>query len=251
MRIPNYTAAFPQFNVTRAAAACSKQQEICAFVDETGRRCGEAFVTNADNSSVTLGFAVCGPYLRWQVGSCQLSLAKRPTAVHSAREFVLCPACSKPVRILYLVEGWRCRKCHGLHYLSQLRHPATKWRERLAALDDMGIRRGRPHGMHQRTYQRYVAERDRLAQRLSEARGPATSLRHMQTISSTWMAVADFGDELSHPDYRVDLSEVIRREPLADETAAAGAAPPPKVRMIEAILLPPEDGDQFCWPADE
>jgi hypothetical protein len=86
------------------------------------------------------------------------------------RKWVQCLSCRGRCRVLYGGAHFRCRRCHGLRYESQYEPPwlrgttrAQKIRERYGgsgSLDEPFPEK--PKGMHWRTYDRLVAQDERL-----------------------------------------------------------------------------------------
>ena len=78
--------------------------------------------------------------------------------------YLRCCKCSRRVRFLYLAGlRFRCRTCHGLVHASSQEQPGDratrknqKLRARLGASQALGDYVGRPTGMHETTYHRYL-----------------------------------------------------------------------------------------------
>ena len=90
------------------------------------------------------------------------------------RYWFICPHCGKRVGVLYCARLYVCRQCIGANYATQLMQPIDKLFSKVAKIRhrlqwQQGIAHGhgsRPKGMHQTTYDRLVAEHDRIADNL-------------------------------------------------------------------------------------
>ena len=90
------------------------------------------------------------------------------------RYWFICPHCGKRVGVLYCAGLYVCRQCIGANYATQLMQPIDKLFRKVAKIRhrlqwQQGIANGhgsRPKGMHQTTYDRLVAEYDRIADNL-------------------------------------------------------------------------------------
>mgnify|MGYP003585521302 FL=1 len=90
------------------------------------------------------------------------------------RYWFICPHCGKRVGVLYCAGLYVCRQCIGANYATQLMQPIDKLFSKVAKIRhrlqwQQGIAHGhgsRPKGMHQTTYDRLVAEHDRIADNL-------------------------------------------------------------------------------------
>lgn len=83
------------------------------------------------------------------------------------RQWFICPSCGKRQVVLYGLAGlFRCRKCHGLPYSSQMEsnsdrasRKANKLRKRLGGEEGaLNPIPSRPKGMHYKTYDRIVSQ---------------------------------------------------------------------------------------------
>lgn len=108
----------------------------------------------------------------WVAENYAITIDWTPCHFGGSRAWFLCPAplCGRRVAILYGAAIFSCRHCLRLTYASQLndlRDPtsskADKIRRRLGlgpgVFNELG---DKPKGMHQRTYERLIAEHSRL-----------------------------------------------------------------------------------------
>lgn len=93
------------------------------------------------------------------------------TACHlgGARHWFCCSGCGRRVGLLYDAGGFACRKCRQLVYPSQRERAFVRaLRREDRFCDRMGwsdAARGRPKGMHQRTYEQRCREHAELSER--------------------------------------------------------------------------------------
>lgn len=94
-------------------------------------------------------------------------LGKTPCNYGGHRYWFICPSCGKRQAVLYSPAGlFRCRKCHGLPYSSQMEsnsdrasRKANKLRKRLGGEEGaLNPIPSRPKGMHNKTYDRIVSQ---------------------------------------------------------------------------------------------
>ena len=120
-------------------------------------------------SSIDLAYSYRGKSYRY-------SIRLDKTACHfgNYRHWWLCPSCSKRVSVLYCAGTYVCRHCLSVPYGSQLQQPIDRLFSRVEAIRARlswraGIAHGygaKPKGMHHSTYDRLVAENDKLVQKI-------------------------------------------------------------------------------------
>ncbi len=106
--------------------------------------------------------------------SYSIQLSKSACHYGNYRYWWLCPKCSKRVSVLYCAGLYVCRHCIGANYGSQLQQPVDRLFTRLNAIRarlqwSKGVANkqgGKPHYMHQNTYERLLAEYEQLEQKL-------------------------------------------------------------------------------------
>ena len=93
----------------------------------------------------------------------RVSVRFRPCALGGQRALFECPACHRPVFLLYKRHGsFKCRQCADLSYVSQSEDPVSRSMRKTTKLlrklsPDACLMTGvpdKPKGMHQVTYQR-------------------------------------------------------------------------------------------------
>jgi ribosomal protein L37AE/L43A len=174
---------------------CPREKPVCVYIDERGRRLGEAIVMDSEDK-LELWFTIQGPYIGRQVGIARFALHERTNAVGGSRFSVDCPDCGRRRTKIVFKDGWSCRKCHGLLYRKQLVDSLTLLRERKETLE-RSIGKGRPSRMHQSTYAPLQAELAKLRKHL---RGKVLSVANAEQnhlVSSRWCSVAEDVEELS------------------------------------------------------
>ncbi|MAL94576.1 MAG: hypothetical protein CME40_05830 [Haliea sp.] len=109
----------------------------------------------------------------WRHNRYSVVLDRTPCHLGGVRHWFRCPGegCGRRVAILYGGERYVCRHCHQLAYESQREVDYDRLARRADRIrDKLGWERGilngnywpKPKGMHWRTFQRLVAEHDRL-----------------------------------------------------------------------------------------
>lgn len=96
----------------------------------------------------------------------EVALDWTPCYFGGYRPWFICPGCWKRVTKLYAADGriFRCRLCHGLHYLSQRENRDGRRLTRAQAIcrrltgSPVGDFRIKPKGMHQTTWARLVRQ---------------------------------------------------------------------------------------------
>ena len=105
------------------------------------------------------------------------------------RYWFICPHCGKRVGVLYCAGLYVCRQCIGANYATQLMQPIDKLFSKVAKIRhrlqwQQGIANGhgsRPKGMHKTTYDRLVAEHDRLVNAICGATMQRLDKHHKRT----------------------------------------------------------------------
>ena len=122
-----------------------------------------------DSKALKLAYSYCGKDYQYKI-----RLDKTPCHYGNYRYWFICPHCGKRVGVLYCAGLYVCRQCIGANYATQLMQPIDKLFSKVAKIRhrlqwQQGIANGhgsRPKGMHQTTYDRLVAEHDRIADNL-------------------------------------------------------------------------------------
>jgi hypothetical protein len=153
------------------------------FWEDGRRRVGEAFVSALTPTEFTLQYLFRSWYFHSE-GHCEatIKLILRPTKVYPDRKCFQCPQCHDPCCKLYFVTRFACLRCQALPYRSQLVDKQTRQRERLVELVRMGIHKGRPRGMHNKTYSRLFEEFHALHERDTPRRA---AREHSHAVTSS------------------------------------------------------------------
>ena len=122
-----------------------------------------------DSKALKLAYSYCGKDYQYKI-----RLDKTPCHYGNYRYWFICPHCGKRVGVLYCAGLYVCRQCIGANYATQLMQPIDKLFSKVAKIRhrlqwQQGIANGhgsRPKGMHKTTYDRLVAEHDRIADNL-------------------------------------------------------------------------------------
>ena len=193
MKPPAYAEAYPRFDIVQAKARTEKELEICEFADDRGLVFGLARVAAANQTHVTLEYAVQLPFFSLTFSAVELELVVTPNGVDPNRTVVLCPECRKRRSVLVLKGAWKCSQCHKLMNRSQCMTTNTRLFEKKNALQ-LKLRHGRPKGMHHLTFTALKASRLELSKKLAPSclHDPNDSCWFI--LRSTWRA-EKAGDE--------------------------------------------------------
>jgi ribosomal protein L37AE/L43A len=159
----------------------------------------------------------------WPAPETQLIGLARAANVVTNRAFdlLVCPDCKAHRRQLIFGKRWQCTACAGYPYRTQaVGSKVAAWEKRVAL--ERGLRRGRPKGMHNATYQAKLRELAELQRRLGGRRVSA-SAEHQLLLRATW--------EVVRADER-------RPEPAAPPALAA--APPREIKYDFSSLNSPD-----------
>lgn len=93
------------------------------------------------------------------------------------RAFFLCPHCEKRVCLLYCIEQWSCRHCHGLTYACQGENAEDRHaRQADKVRTKLGWKQGilnpigdKPKGMQEETYYRLALKYERYASKVFDS----------------------------------------------------------------------------------
>ena len=119
----------------------------------------------------------------------EIALSRTPCHYGGYRHWFICPHCGKRVGVLYCAGLYVCRQCIGANYATQLMQPIDKLFSKVAKIRhrlqwQQGIANGhgsRPKGMHKTTYDRLVAEHDRLVNAICGATMQRLDKHHKRT----------------------------------------------------------------------
>lgn len=140
--------------------------------------------------AVTLDYKTRSPGEDWEPMRYDVGLLRTPCHLGGERVWFACPArgCGRRVAILHGGKVFACRHCHALAYPSQSELPFQRYQRRAQTIakrlgwDTVDDRywRGRPKGMHHRTYVRLLEELDAF-----EAASDAAFLTHFAEVYSS------------------------------------------------------------------
>ena len=150
-----------------------------------------SIMIHAQADSVTLIYSTAqrGNHVAW------VRLIRTPCHLGGSRVWWSCPGCHRRVAILYAVSGdFLCRRCNQMVYACQQESPANRAiRQKLKARRKLGdCWYIKPKGMHQKTFDRLVAEFQQCSQKADQlesaeladwphrrqAEGPANLSKH-------------------------------------------------------------------------
>ena len=193
---PRYREAYPQLDVLNALRSFNKGQTICDFADSSGEKKGVAkFDRRGDRCQLQYHFHF--PQTALARDWVELELAPVSNGFTDSRVMVVCPVCSGRKRNLYFRDAWSCASCAELLCRVQLIHPDSRKWEKLDRLS-RGLERGKPHGMHSKTYSNRLSDILVLKNELYEKPRVYASNKYADIVSSTWRLPVS-GDDFWFP----------------------------------------------------
>jgi hypothetical protein len=130
----------------------------CFWRDETGARAGNTAFTTVPKGVTILHSIEPGTHLVPGRHKTLLLMRSLPSGVGGKRAWFVCPACKDSVsKLYYRGEAWKCHSCSNLVYASQRMRKRSRLTKKQEWLSNF-VGRGRPKGMHQKTYERHVRE---------------------------------------------------------------------------------------------
>ena len=119
---------------------------------ETGKELASIGIT-AHPGALVFDYSVGGQPIREHI-----TIATSACHLGGTRPWFHCPRCDARVAMLYVRGGrFRCRKCHGLRYISQsLDECGRSWRKQSKLEARLGPNWRRPKGMHRATRERLL-----------------------------------------------------------------------------------------------
>lgn len=103
------------------------------------------------------------------------------------RAWFTCPSCHLQVSKLYCVaHNWKCGACSNLVYTSQRMPRRTRDLTRYEKLRAL-VGKGRPQGMHQRTYDRHLEALNELEKKLQATGRQTPNLSVAKALSCRWI----------------------------------------------------------------
>ena len=174
--------AIPYINVSELQDDGTLEPGDWTLVFDTPGLEGDMVVITSDDRRLLTTF------YRWHdaenVTRATVAIDYRPCRFGGSRPFLICPACQKRVMNLALLpRGLRCGPCGRITYQKRW---DTDLSRRVRNANEVAARLGgstwmdkpvRPKGMHRRTFERLLAERDR---RVAMVHGTPYGVRAMQ-----------------------------------------------------------------------
>lgn len=225
---PNYVEAHPRFDLIHALGRKGRERPICRFFTERDTCRGEAFIVEALDDVVLLGYVFLGGE-RPGARTDPLQTVRAPNGVDNQRRYFVCPDCKKRARTLVFRTSWACQGCQGLlHRIQLIGKDVAAWEE----MDEIRARLagGRPDRRWQETHLR---ERLRDRARLKDLRKQGgrsrkvASQAHRYLVTPRWHSLEEV-PELAHPHYIISDDRIVRKPPddFERETEAAPEPPP-------------------------
>ncbi len=182
---PRYLEGYPRLDMLRVKAAADDGGKICWFVDQRGMTHGLARLKDITDRHITIEYEITLPYLPARHGSIRLDRVYAPGDGAMHRLMTNCPRCAKPKIVLVYAETWACSHCHRLPYRSQTMDYHTRSFERREELR-MIVKRGRPKGMHNKSFLKVRAELKEISKRLNNISERTSNRDQNIIISSRW-----------------------------------------------------------------
>lgn len=228
--VMSHIEAYPRLNVREARKQVRDGRDVVSWRDRHGAIVGVGRTRLLDGNRLSLDYrfrehgdsAACD-------GEVIFECSIRNMAFEQEDFLTICMKCGTRVRTLLLLEcEWVCSHCQPLAHRSKLVGDLVRKSERFAELDRL-IQRGRPKGMHSRTFLKLRDERFQLKLELGDHRGKARSV-YDEEISSYWSkegtAEFDLNDVLPAEQSPAGIASADRDEVEGDEPLLTLAGAP-------------------------
>ena len=194
---PRYAEAYPRLDVGDAQRAYAAGRPVC-IQSRIGRGVVAVGQITAHLRSgapwplLQAVFWFLADYHQWMESAveCTFRLQAREPALRHLGAYVICDECQSARAVLvYADKRWACRQCHGLRMRSQVIDPGVRLQEKILELEAV-VRRGRPKGMHNRTFAAQMAELKSLKAQRSGS-GMVVAAEHDKVVSAKWVTIDD------------------------------------------------------------
>lgn len=208
-REPRHLEGLFRINLIEAQAAHVREQTVCQFWDERGCVVGQCALPDLEDERVLLAYELCGQYRGTSRGEEWLPVVHAPNPLDPGRHYFLCPGCGRRSAVVAFKAGWKCPRCHQLRYRRQLISKEVAAAEAYLVLR-AEIGRGRPAGMHNKTFWEKSQQMAQLEKRFAGRDLPKASLAHKRMITPEWVKPCDLRGGLWLQDYRNENGVLVR-----------------------------------------
>ena len=179
--------SFPKLDLIAAKAAMDRLEVAVCVFEARKRMIGQAFIVDVHQNSILLNYVFTEEYSNYGESQIELTTINSSTIMDRNRRVFECPRCESKRWSLYYKNVWLCRDCLNLNYRSELVDKEVKlWEERDSLRQQLS--RGRPKGMHNRTYMELRQRLFALDNRLSGRTQKFASSSQDMIVQSRWVS---------------------------------------------------------------
>ncbi len=181
---PRYREAYPHLDIVEAKSALKRGHSICEFTEPWSEVRGWARC-EIIHDRCQLWYDLDVRHVKQAKNSIIFELVPTSNGIVNCRMMLRCPECGRGKRSLFFKDKWACQSCLGLLFRSQVVSPIAVKFEKLKELNEK-LEKGRPHGMHNKTYFDIVAKKTKLQQELYGIRPIVASDKFNYILSNNW-----------------------------------------------------------------
>ena len=188
---PPHVEAYPKLDLLAATKASAAKRPVCAFFDEEGFRRGGIVIRHVGEEKLKIFCSIdWGDEIGFLYRDMTFDIFRGLQSVGKLRWYVKCPLCRNRKQNLYFHHRWACRSCLKLTYRSQVVDPTFRLVEER---DDLWARigKGRPCGMHTRTYQAKLQRLGELKRTLRKTRVRVPNVVHQRLCRTEWRTLSE------------------------------------------------------------
>ena len=189
-----FREAFPRLNIAAAERGMTEGRDLCVYM-RGRRRVGHAECDVTGDHQFLIKYQIIPdmPGMSHERSAAAFEFVTPANSAVRHKRYFLCPACSKQRHSLFFAGHWACAECHRLLRRSQVIPKNAAARERWEGLKKL-VGRGRPPGMHSRTYARLREELKVLEAILRKIPFAVASEVHCKIVQEQWLSLDEDAD---------------------------------------------------------
>ena len=187
---PKYREAYPRLDVLQAAASARQGCDLCVFGIGPGIMGALRFTPNQDWTEAGLTGELAGRHIDIWKGTTTIELIPSAGKFGTGARAANCPCCGKRVQVLVFTDRWGCPSCARLLYRRQVVDRTVLLFEDLNAFSS--LLKGRPKGMHQRTFRQAAQRIKALRAELKGRPYQVASVHHRDIVEARWLSEEEF-----------------------------------------------------------
>jgi hypothetical protein len=208
-KLTRHREAFPKFDLIEAKAAMERMRAAVCVFDLGRRTIGQTFIAEIQDDSVILNYLFADKQFISEENRSVIKTREIKSKIAAFRRLFVCPLCDQSKQALYYKDTWACATCLRLHYRSQLIDKEVKLWEELDELRTQ-LRRGRPTGMHHKTFIKLKLRLSALEYRFEGRERKEAGSSHNVIVTSRWVPGAEI--DLWSANYAVRGGNFVVRE---------------------------------------